>query len=97
MEKIKKIKKRKVKPYRISLEAPNHRKCDGAAHSPDMAGGVDNCSLCAPFWEDVLTCPNCGRKISIFSVEGSPDVLRCVPCLIEYPYTEYPKQEIENV
>lgn len=28
--------------------------CPGEAHSPEVAGGIDNCGLCAPRWGEMM-------------------------------------------
>jgi len=37
-------------------------KCPGMS-DPFAHSMRDNCTSCAPFWEDVPTCPDCGGKL----------------------------------
>ena len=32
-------------------------KCNGEAHNPAVAGCIDNCMICMPFWEWYPICP----------------------------------------
>ena len=36
-------------------------KCSGEAHDPKVAGGIDHCWECAPYWEIYPVCPTCHR------------------------------------
>jgi predicted amidophosphoribosyltransferase len=39
-------------------------KCPGEAHTPEVHGGMDHCSICMPWWDEYPTCPNCGHRLS---------------------------------
>lgn len=38
-------------------------KCTGEAHSPEVAGHIDHCLSCAPYWEEYPICPRCESKV----------------------------------
>ncbi len=38
-------------------------KCTGEAHNPEVGGMIDNCMACAPYWENIATCPVDGTKL----------------------------------
>lgn len=39
-------------------------KCTGEAHLPEVAGCIDNCGICAPFWEHYPICPIDGARLT---------------------------------
>lgn len=36
--------------------------CSGEAHENPF---IDNCPVCMPYWEEIMTCPECGKKLRI--------------------------------
>lgn len=38
-------------------------KCNGEAHDPQVAGRIDHCMVCLPWWESFPICPLCGAKL----------------------------------
>lgn len=49
MSRVIDIEHTKVKEYERKLTGSLTR-CPGEAHSPDVGGRIDNCSICAPQW-----------------------------------------------
>ena len=39
-------------------------KCIGEAHSPVVAGHIDHCPICMPFWDRYPVCPECKYKLT---------------------------------
>ena len=46
-----------MKPKAIKIH------CNGEAHNPIVAGCIDNCGVCMPFWEWYPICPKHKRKL----------------------------------
>jgi len=38
-------------------------KCNGEAHSPAVAGRIDHCGICMPWWEQYPICPDCKKRL----------------------------------
>lgn len=36
--------------------------CTGEAHNPAVAGNIDHCMICMPWWERYPVCAECGCK-----------------------------------
>jgi len=39
-------------------------KCNGEAHSPAVAGNIDHCMICMPYWEHYPVCPKCKVRVT---------------------------------
>ena len=76
-------------------------KCIGEAHSRAVAGNMDHCAVCLPWWEWYPVCPTCGRRLkettpSDWPLENrdSPHRLWCKTCHKHVAWTTPPVERV---
>lgn len=57
----------------------NWIECTGEAHRISDGGAPDHCNVCAPHWEYIPVCPDCGSQL----IDGERGA-RCPKCKIVF-------------
>lgn len=47
--------------------------CTGEAHDPKVAGNMDHCMVCIPWWEEIPHCSQCSNNIRLKPYSIKPE------------------------
>jgi hypothetical protein len=46
-----------INKFRKLIDKAEWKECNGEAHSPEVAGNIDHCGICMPYWGSYPICP----------------------------------------